>query len=530
MKKAINTFMFHEWELEEVLQLCSECRIDYVGLCMDHVKNSAQTCKLLKEWKIQAIGLYVLFISTEHPYIESEEKAAIIDAFQKAAQIESPYITIIFKRCEKDDNYKNLLKIGEDLAILSKKYQIKILLEAMHPKYRNFSAICYSAEMLFLDQYLDEECFGWVLDICHLGEENIWKDLPKEFVNHVKCIHLANLDGDDIDERCFPQYGIYQWREIANILRRKGFDGYIELEVISSEISKMEKEEIKSEICSALREEISIIGELALHQFIAVEEESYTTAEETRQIGGGAAMILRQLHQLGIAARSLTISGDDALGNELGQKIAGYSSPNIHINAKKARTSHVKIYINKSGCIGMDIVVGTAIPECLIDYIDEFCISDSICYCPYFPGYESIARKLSDYPGQKLILDFGYFEWCGKVEKIMEQLKEAPEGIYMALINGKNMMDKEKKLILEACRLKGYKKMVLTDGIHKLWAYEGEKKFCFMPKAMTEICTCGAGDVLIAGIMTQMARNASLEEAVRYGAELSAAKVQKLGI
>lgn len=525
MRKAINSYMFEKWDLEDVLILCKKCNINYISLCLKHIRDCTRAKCLLDMYNILPIGIYTLFLDVEK---FDEEVEYLIDVCKKAMILEAQFISIIFKKEQKKENLILALKKVEKIV---KEYQLKVLLEPMNKKFENDFAICGIQKMEWISAEIDKDTFYWVFDTCHLEES--WENLSDNVISSIACIHIADKISEDLDIRGFPNFSQGLCRNVVSYFQSKLFDGFVELEVISPEVYHMEPRELIKKINDfsniTKQKHLLIIGELAIHEFVPTFKRTAMN-EELVQVGGGAAMILRQLACLGIDAQSLTISGDDQAGEKLSRGIKQYSSRNIHLLQSDAISSQVKMYINEERCFKTEILPGTVNPEKLLDYINLFDKRDTICYCPFFPGYQTVVKELAKSNKYKVILDLGYYEWCGNKKVLLEIIEKIPQNIYLVLINGKDMSIEDKNEVRNRCIYRGYQKLIITDGYKELWGYENGKNFKLIPEYEKEVCTCGAGDVLVAGIMAELFNDISLENAVQFGMELSRKKVAKLGI
>lgn len=274
--------------------------------------------------------------------------------------------------------------------------------------------------------------------------------------------------------------------------------------------------------------EIILIGELAAHIFVPRNCSRYGPIPEGQiQLGGGVGMMARYLNSKGIKFKIISLTGNDMVGVLLRSSIneLGECSPTNLIDVSKP-SSIVYMYYDEE-FDGIDIIAGNPDPNILSNNLTTIS-KESLIYCPYFPGYENIARVLIN---QKydLLTDFGHFSYAKDSNLIMSKILGLPAG-YIAQISGAGLLESERYFLLEAARNHGYPFGFVTAGADKFMGFDKTGFFELYPPKVKVKCPIGAGDILIAELLFNLSVSNDFRDGCAKGLESSATKCERWGV
>lgn len=276
-----------------------------------------------------------------------------------------------------------------------------------------------------------------------------------------------------------------------------------------------------------MKTKIALIGELAMHVFVPASDGVDGFRDENPiQLGGNVGMIARQLHLLGRDFVSIGLVGNDNVGHWLRQVMNQIASKSFYVTDDSKTTSLVYIFYDKT-VTRLRILARKPNPDLCLNQLDRI-PSNSLVYCPYYPGYEKLAHTLVS-NGHRVIFDFGHFSYTGNYEVIKAKLVESPIG-FVAQINGTKLSPKKRLSLLNIGRERGFILGFITAGKEEAFGYDQSGIFSIIPPKNAVVCTVGAGDVTISEIISELAISGNFRLSCEKGCERATIKCSKWGI
>ena len=519
MQRILNAFMLHGLPLAKICRIARKSGC--AGLSLEPSQlDYPELDDLLRRNNLSLTAVGAVFLS-----VDQTDFSALECLLQTASAHHVPTVFCVLHSGSGSGDHALLRAqdLCSRLHTLGERYGICICLEPLSSAMSHISPLCDPVQLLSLCRGKDPRWFGWTLDLCHCAHWSFGSPVLKQLAPYLRTVHLADLSDSSInqDDRLFPEEGSLPLFDLFGQLRALGFDGPVELEVISSAIAAMPDEILtkkigRSFLCTS---NCFAAGELAVHQFLG-------TDWDFSAVGGSAGMVSTQLQELGIQPMLAGLCGSDESGRWLCENTRSIA---FEVLCQPNRdTSLVQLKSDKPD--QPEIQPGNTDVSLLAAVIDRMPNTDAWFYLPVFPGYETLEAVSRNKTRWKRILDFGFYQWCGNYEILLSQLHRNAPG-FCALINAKNMSQQQKLRLGAAFIRHGYQYAILTDRAKPVWLISaGEcKKFPIQP-AHPLRDTCGAGDCMVAGIMASLSRGGSMEDALTYGMTVSKNKVQTYGI
>lgn len=521
MKHAINSFMFKEYSFETVCRIAYNTGCSWVGLSECHKMETEKLQSTLRKYKLKIHCVYNCFINIDDL---NQQTNIINEYFQWAADV-GVYFSGIVLQSKKGATPQFIAKAVNQICLLAKLYNLTVLVEPLSREMTDFSCLTEVNIINEVNEMVQCDNFGWILDLCHFYNRNRINLLSDSFFKRVLILHLAGRCLENSDKRNYLCDDLLEY--FISKMQSKGFNGWYEIEVLNAFDLEYEIDNVKKIENLLLHTRRAIlIGEFAVHVFIAKKE----FPEELIQLGGGIGIMLRLLNKKEFHPIIVSCSGDDLTGrlmNELADELTGGC---IH-SYSHGRTSTVYLYEEDNYINNVDIIPGQVEPGCMIQTLKDLPDEDFPVYIPIFPFYESLLEIASKKKCWKLICDFGYFQWRGNDSMLIDAFNRVPMGLFLALINGAGFNESKMNYIIDAARIKGFEYIVVTNEDKDVLLYSKIGKNIF-PVGKNEFvcCTCGAGDSLVAGLIFGLCKNLSLEESLQLGIEYASDKITKYGI
>ena len=525
MKPILNAFMLHGMKLNEIYNIAKNSDCGGISVEVNQLDDPFMD-DIFAESPTFIVGAGALFLREDR---QEESISVCRNILEKAARYSLQFINVVFQSGECEITAKNRCEFCRRLAQLGKSYGIRILVEVLQPSMKSVSSLVSFEETVALCKTVDSPWFLMTYDVCHCVDTDTTSQI---FVDSIPCIgsvHLADLAGNDPDQREFPGHGNLPLLQIIELLRQNGYDGPVELEVISPAI-KASAVQSQEALTQKIQQSFSylgsciVVGELACHRIVQ------SGAEENLlcQTGGNSGMIATQLLQLGVRPMIAEMCGDDSRGLKLAHDMAPWSFTSPIQEGKITSVVDIYPYAPEK----LSIIPGTVDTTLLckqLEKLPDLCLYG---YMPAFPGYESALIEISRRHNLKMILDFGFFRWNGNYDILKERVIAAPQNAFCALLNGENMSDEQKDSLGRICREQGFKYAIITDGAQSVALYmsSGEKRQFQVCRVETPTDTCGAGDCFTAGVLHHLITGYSMPQAVEYGIQIAHKKIQTIGI
>ena len=273
---------------------------------------------------------------------------------------------------------------------------------------------------------------------------------------------------------------------------------------------------------------IYVFGELALHVFVpSTSASTLPTTESPVQLGGGAGMIVRHLSHRGAATHLIGAVGDDPVATCIASLAALTSPESVVVRDCSATSSTVYIFHDARNVSELRIIRGTVSLQSLLPYAAAPQVED-VVYCPWFPGYELLARHLAT-RCKRLVLDFGFHDWSGNAGLIAERLSDAPRA-ELVVINGSSLAETRRSELRDTAISLGYERVIVTAGECDVLGFDMGHNFRITPGSIAAVCTVGAGDVMISEILLALSRLEDLQEATGRGCSAATSKSARWGV
>lgn len=516
MTRVLNAFMLHGKSLDVICRIAKRTGCASVTLEISHLDEDID--RLLKTWGLTAFCAGTLFLT-----VESLEQScqAVRELLKKARAVGIPLVSAVLQSALPIGEARSIAQaeLCRRLAGLGAQYGVCICVEPLHRSCDWLSSLTDLQELQRLCENADPRWFGWILDVCHC-EDPCGLPLQK-LVPYLRSVHLADVCGSDPNIRCFPGEGrlpLFRW---FSLLRESGYQGPVELEVLSPELEQLNESELVRKIDRAFLPSgfCFLVGELALHRHMSQNGLCLKEA-----VGGSAGMVAFQLRALGVQPVLAGICGDDSAGGWIAKQADLVS---LEVIRQKGRASSL-VEIDAGASDRLAVRPGNIDVSLLKPMLARLPDGFAYVYLPCFPGYEELAKAAEGKTGWNILYDFGFHAWCGNVNQLYTAIVERTG--FCALINGKNLGCAEKRRLGEACILRGYTYAIITDGVSPLLLFEKNRYVSFPVDEVLAVDTCGAGDCLAAGIIAGLSNGLAMEEAVRYGMDTARQKVQVYGI
>ena len=262
-KLCVHTITTKPWSIEEAARNYAECRVKGITVWRDTLagRNIRTTGQMLGESGLSIVSLCRGgFFAHKDP---AKRKNALDDnrfAIEEASELGAPLIVLV---CGADpaqsleDSRKQIRDGIEALIPEASTAGVKLAIEPLHPMYADTrSAINTLAQANELADAINSPWVGVAVDVYHLWwDPNLEQEIRRcGKNNHLLAFHVSDWKTPTIDllndrglmgEGCIPLKKIRSWVEAA------GFDGFIEVEIFSSEYWKKEQEKFLMDVVSA---------------------------------------------------------------------------------------------------------------------------------------------------------------------------------------------------------------------------------------------------------------------------------------
>lgn len=510
MQPILNTFMLHGLPFGQICRIARQAGCAGLSVEASQLEHP-ELDTLLRQHNLALTGVGAFFLNTDQTDLSALERL-----LQTAS---ARHVPIVF--CVLRPGSGPAEPLCARLERLGQKYGICLCLEPLSPAMGDISPLWGPAQLLSLCRGKDPRWFGWIMDLCHCAGWSLDDPTLEQLAPYLRAIHLADLPSvtPNQNHRLFPGEGELPLFRLFDRLWGLGFDGPVELEVISTSVTAMPEEELTGKIARSFlcTSRCFVAGELAVH---------HLPDPELTMVGGSAGMVSTQLQALGIQPLLAGLCGADAPGRWLRENARSIA---FEVLCQPGRdTSLVRLDPGRPD--HADIRPGTVDTTALAAVIREMPDINAWFYLPFFPGYEAAEIAARAKENWKWILDFGYYQWCGDYDVLLAQVKRSAPG-FCALINAKEMSRAQKLRLGDACILHGYRYAVLTDRTEPVLLISQQARTAFpVQPAQTPRDTCGAGDCMVAGIMAGLCRGKTMADALAFGIAVSHNKVQTYGI
>jgi sugar phosphate isomerase/epimerase len=268
LKLCVHTITTKPWSIEEAARNYAECGVNGITVWRNSLegRNIRLTGQMLRESGLTIVSLCRGgFFAHKDP---AKRKNALDDnrlAIEEAYELGAPLIVLV---CGADpaqsleDSRKQIRDGIEALIPEASAAGVKLAIEPLHPMYADTrSAINTLAQANDMAEVLNSPTTGVAVDVYHLWWD---PDLEQEIErcgknNHLLAFHVSDWKTPTIDllndrglmgEGCIPLKKIRSWVEAA------GFNGFIEVEIFSSEYWKRDQEGYLNEIVSAFKKHV----------------------------------------------------------------------------------------------------------------------------------------------------------------------------------------------------------------------------------------------------------------------------------
>lgn len=516
MIQSLNAFMFHHLPIAEIFDIAFAAGVKTVSLEPKHLHEKTLG-ELQAKYDIAINSVGAVFLDLDNPNACCKDATEMM---QKCGRLGIPAINLVLvSKREMHDWLVDAVKICGSLGETARQNHVELNIEPLNPNMRDISCITDLSQAVILCRYLDSSIFGITLDLYHVALMKNVEYYIKELLPRVRVIHLSDVDLND--KPCQPGMGRMWFKKYLFEMIDYHPDITIELEVCSDGFASYCKEElIRYVITSFINvSKTIVIGELCIHKYVNDEG---CISECT--VGGGAGVISSQINALGSTSYLVGICGNDSCGNKITEEHQSEYGFSYIVKQKNGHTADVELSRDKINIVPGDICIALLGP-----IIDKLATKGCTVYLPVFPAYENIYKILSGREN-RLICDFGYFEWCGKKTAIEKRLHDCPKG-YCALINAKNLDENTKQLLGEkAVRNYGYEYAIITDGGNDVFLVDKNTCRRYSVVKTDAISECGAGDSMIAGMLYMLEHGCKMEAALVYGISVAYKKIQKNGV
>lgn len=518
MHKILNSYMLKDKSLEDICGIaeaagCEGVSIGIADICSSTFQSSIHDFRL----SVSAAG--ALFLREDQPAYSVPHCRNILAA---CADVGIAKINVVLQSDSCAVGSEQRLHFLQLLAKEGEETGVTVCIEPLHAQMRDVSSATDFESLALMCRRVHSPYLKLTLDVCHCCNILTNETLVAEYLPEIASVHIADMKGNDPNDRCFLGEGNLPVLQFLRFLEDTGYCGDYEIEVISPTIAVLSDAEIIGSIVRSFSyfSNILILGELALHQFVI-------NGQIHREVGGNSGMITSQLLQLNVQPYLLGWCGSDTAGlwiaNELSAVCA--CSP-IQVGAQ---TSVVTVQPNQA----IEIKQGSTDPSLISCRIGNLPDRNMYGYAPAFPGYHDSLQQIFTHKNWKFVFDFGYWLWCGNEPCITEQLSSFPHGGYCALVNVRGLDQTAKHRIGSFCMHQGFEYAVLTDETNPLMLFcNYEHRVLSFPVVPAErtIDTCGAGDCLTAGILAALSSGQQMHQAVRYGMKTARHKIRNIGI
>ena len=516
MIRMLNAFMLHGKSLDTICSIAKQA--DCAGIALEVSQLEEAAGGLLKAWGLSASFAGTLFLAVEMSKQSCQRAQAVLER-ARAAGI--PQVAVVLQSAlpAGEERRHAQEELAGRLAQLGEQYGVCVCVEPLHPSCGRLSSLTDLRELERLCRHADPRWFGWILDLCH------WEQpcplLIPALMPYLRSVHLADVRGSDPNDRCFPGEGRLPLLHWFSLLRRSGYQGPVELEVLSPELERLEEAELIRKIRRAFVPAgcCFLAGELALHRHLSPGGKCLLEA-----VGGSAGMAAFQLQALGVQPVLVGICGDDPAGQRMAEDagLIGWK-----VICQRGRVSSL-VEIDAGGPDRIAVTPGNVDVRQLSPAFAQLPDGPAYVYLPCFPGYEGLAEIAEHKAGWNILYDFGFHPWCGDGQRLHHAITKRRG--FCALLNGKGLTGEEKRRLGECSLLQGFSYAVVTDGAASVLLFKPGGCTAFAVEEAPAVDTCGAGDCLAAGILAGLAGGRSMEQALRLGMETARRKVQVHGI
>ena len=516
MIPGINSFMLNNYSIEEIFAFSSKIGCRYVSVQIEHLYEK-NLISLANQYHIMINAAGSLFLDVDDFSESLSRGKEIVDlcAYHRIHML----VVVINSKCEGYEWMKNAVIMLRQLCEYAEVNQIMIALEPLSNEMRMVTCLTHMHSANIICDYVERDNIGIVVDTFHCGDmENIWFEL--ETMDDAKIVGIHLSDKDAFGNACFPGEGKLPLEKMLQVSNKLAKGCITELEIVNQRLVKDSITDLSKFRNAFLQfSRITVVGELAIHLY---EDENGN--EQRTTLGGGAGMIAGQLSCLSDFPHLIGICGEDYWGSRIRDAYAEYSGWVDIVQQKGGESSVVTICGDNISINAGNIEVAN-----LKRVLNDIGNNNQYCYLPMFPGYESIYQNLVNKKNIRLMCDFGFYEWCGKLEILSEKISSS-DGGYCALLNVRGMSKEEKKTLLNHTKAKGYTYAIATDGNNEVLFADKDCVLTYPVFTAERIeSTCGAGDCMMAGILHFLNKGYSIEDAISFGILVAYKKVQTTG-
>jgi sugar phosphate isomerase/epimerase len=262
---CVHSITTKPWSIEEAARNYTECGVKGITVWRDTLegRNIRRTGQMLRESGLSIVSLCRGgFFAHKDP---ANRKNALGDnrmAIEEASELGAPLIVLVCGADPAQSLEDSRKQIRDSIAALIPEASaagIKLAIEPLHPMYADTrSAINTLAQANNMADAIGSPWVGVAVDAYHL-----WWDpnLKNEIIrcgknNHLLAFHVSDWKTPTVDllndrglmgEGCIPLKKIRSWVEAA------GFEGFIEVEIFSTEYWKREQKGYLNDIVSAYK-------------------------------------------------------------------------------------------------------------------------------------------------------------------------------------------------------------------------------------------------------------------------------------
>lgn len=276
---------------------------------------------------------------------------------------------------------------------------------------------------------------------------------------------------------------------------------------------------------------VVVFGDVCLHVTVRPSGlGDFCTGDVDLSPGGSAAMVALQVAALGRPVVMMGVAGQDRLADRLVSCLVAAGIDCSRWTSVPGATAKVAILVGADGSHSVVVEQGGVEQpgEALAAGARDACLPrDALCYVPGFPAYDAVRVILAERRA-RVVCDFGFRPWLASPATARENILPRVGGVAVAVCSGASFSDEDNRALAQACVAGGATAVVTSLGARGCLLSDGYGTTPLSGFSTHAVNTLGAGDSLVAGLLTALADRYSLREACIFGQAVAAAKITTL--
>lgn len=236
IKVGINTYSFRKKRMEEVREIINSLECPYIGGYSKHIEKDDG---FLIRNKLTGYYIILCDISTDEQILESLKN--IKDIVNKYKTKVSHYIFIPYET-NRRNRIKKLRYLYESLTALKNKLSFSISQELLFVNNDNFYFHDIE-EFKKFHKTTKQNFYSYVLDTFYFKDLEEFKNIFNLLGEQVKSIHLCSIEPKTMQRNFLNRDKPYV-KKIVEFLKKRKYDGFLEIEVFSNKIDLASYNEI----------------------------------------------------------------------------------------------------------------------------------------------------------------------------------------------------------------------------------------------------------------------------------------------